>query len=113
MANTLNGTQSTKRIPSIDRFRGTVIFCMIVFQFIAGFPNLGAISHISSHAPKETAIYILPNLAIADVVAPMFILAMALHISRRSAGVRSAAAPRLQCSTSSADTSRLSASVCA
>lgn len=78
MANTLNGTQATKRIPSIDRFRGTVIFCMIVFQFIAGFPNLGAISHISSHAPKETAIYILPNLAIADVVAPMFILAIGL-----------------------------------
>lgn len=43
MANTLNGTQATKRIPSIDRFRGTVIFCMIAFQFIAGFPNLGAI----------------------------------------------------------------------
>lgn len=56
MANTLNGTQATKRIPSIDRFRGTVIFCMIVFQFIAGFPNL----------------------AIADVVAPMFILAIGL-----------------------------------
>lgn len=80
MANTLNGTQATKRIPSIDRFRGTVIFCMIVFQFIAGFPNLGAISHISSHAPKETAIYILPNLAIADVVAPMFILGRYLSL---------------------------------
>ncbi|MBQ6164133.1 MAG: hypothetical protein IJK23_06640 [Clostridia bacterium] len=28
-----------KRIPSIDRFRGFVIFCMIVFQFAEHFPS--------------------------------------------------------------------------
>ncbi len=67
-----------ERILSIDRFRGTVIFCMIVFQFIANFNNLGVISHISSHAPDAEAIYFLPNFAIADIVAPMFIFAIAL-----------------------------------
>ena len=66
------------RIPSIDRFRGTVIFCMVIFQFIAYFNNLGVIANISSHAPDADAIYILPNFAIADVIAPMFILAIGL-----------------------------------
>ena len=66
------------RIPSIDRFRGTVIFCMVIFQFISYFPNLGTIANISSHAPNENAIYILPNYAIADMIAPMFILAIGL-----------------------------------
>lgn len=68
----------SSRIPSIDRFRGTVIFCMVIFQFIAFFDNLGAIANISSHAPDANAIYILPNYAIADVIAPMFILAIGL-----------------------------------
>lgn len=66
------------RILSIDRFRGTVIFCMVIFQFIAYFDNLGVISNISSHAPDANAIYIFPNYAIADVIAPMFILAIGL-----------------------------------
>ncbi len=68
----------SSRIPSIDRFRGTVIFCMVIFQFIAYFDNLGVIANISSHAPDAEAIYILPNYAIADVIAPMFILAIGL-----------------------------------
>ncbi|MBR5497635.1 MAG: DUF1624 domain-containing protein, partial [Clostridia bacterium] len=75
MSDTLN---KSNRIPSIDRFRGTVIFCMVIFQFIAYFDNLGVIANISSHAPDANAIYILPNYAIADVIAPMFILAIGL-----------------------------------
>ena len=75
MSSTLN---KNTRVLSIDRFRGTVIFCMVIFQFISYFPNLGTIANISSHAPNENAIYILPNYAIADVIAPMFILAIGL-----------------------------------
>lgn len=75
MSSTLS---KSTRIPSIDRFRGTVIFCMVIFQFISYFPNLGTIANISSHAPNENAIYILPNYAIADMIAPMFILAIGL-----------------------------------
>ena len=75
MSNTLT---KNSRIPSIDRFRGTVIFCMVIFQFISYFDNLGVIANISSHAPDANAIYILPNFAIADVIAPMFILAIGL-----------------------------------
>ena len=75
----MSGTLTkSNRIPSIDRFRGTVIFCMVIFQFIAYFDNLGVIANISSHAPDANAIYILPNYAIADVIAPMFILAIGL-----------------------------------
>lgn len=63
---------------TIDRFRGIVIFSMIIFQFMANFTGLGGASTISHHAPEETAYYILPNLAVADIVAPMFILAIGL-----------------------------------
>ncbi len=63
---------------TIDRFRGIVIFSMIIFQFMANFSGLGGASTISHHAPDESAYYILPNLAIADIVAPMFILAIGL-----------------------------------
>ncbi len=63
---------------TIDRFRGIVIFSMIIFQFMANFAGLGGASTISHHAPDENAYYILPNLAIADIVAPMFILAIGL-----------------------------------
>ncbi len=68
-----------ERIPSIDRFRGMVIFCMIIFQFIAYFPSLGILSHFSTHAPDTNGIYFLPNYAIADIIAPMFIFAIALN----------------------------------
>lgn len=68
----------TNRNAAIDRFRGTVIFSMIFFQFAAHFKNLGVFADISSHAPDENAIYIFPNFAVADIVAPMFILAIGL-----------------------------------
>ncbi len=63
---------------TIDRFRGIVIFSMIIFQFMANFSGLGWASSISHHAPNEDAYYMLPNLAVADIVAPMFILAIGL-----------------------------------
>lgn len=63
---------------TIDRFRGIVIFSMIIFQFMANFAGLGGASTISHHAPDEDAYYMLPNLAVADIVAPMFILAIGL-----------------------------------
>ena len=67
-----------QRVPSIDRFRGFVIFCMIVFQFAEHFPSLGIVSRLALHAPKEEAVYILPNLSLADLIAPAFILAIGL-----------------------------------
>lgn len=66
------------RNSTIDRFRGIVIFSMIIFQFMANFTGLGGASTISHHAPDENAYYMLPNLAVADIVAPMFILAIGL-----------------------------------
>ncbi len=73
-----NEQTSLRRIPSIDRFRGFVIFCMIVFQFAEKFPSLGVISRLAMHAPRPEAVYILPNLSLADLIAPAFILAIGL-----------------------------------
>ena len=72
-----NGS-SLRRIPGIDRFRGFVIFCMIVFQFAEKFPSLGVIARLAKHAPAEDAVYLLPNLSLADLIAPAFILAIGL-----------------------------------
>ncbi len=66
------------RNSTIDRFRGIVIFSMIIFQFMANFAGLGGAANISHHAPDADAYYMLPNLAVADIVAPMFILAIGL-----------------------------------
>ncbi len=68
----------SNRNAAIDRFRGIVIFSMIFFQFVAHFKNLGVFANISSHAPDENAIYVFPNFSVADIVAPMFILAIGL-----------------------------------
>ncbi len=70
--------KTRQRIPSIDRFRGFVIFCMIIFQFAEHFPSLGVIARLARHAPNADAVYILPNLALADLIAPAFILAIGL-----------------------------------
>ena len=67
-----------RRVPSIDRFRGFVIFCMIIFQFAEHFPSLGAVARFAVHSPKPEGIYILPNLTLADLIAPAFILAIGL-----------------------------------
>ena len=74
----MSKSKGLARIPSIDRFRGAVIFSMIIFQFAEHFKNLGALSTLAHHAPKEDAFYILPNFSIADIIAPMFILAIGL-----------------------------------
>lgn len=78
MSGTAESPLKTTRVASIDRFRGLVIFCMIIFQFAEHFPSLGAVARLAQHAPKETAIYFLPNLSTADIIAPMFILAIGL-----------------------------------
>ena len=69
---------SLQRVPSIDRFRGFVIFCMIVFQFVEKFPSLGVAARLAVHSPNQNAVYLLPNLALADLIAPAFILAIGL-----------------------------------
>lgn len=74
----MSKSKGLARIPSIDRFRGAVIFSMIIFQFAEHFKNLGALSTLAHHAPKEDAFYILPNFSISDIIAPMFILAIGL-----------------------------------
>ena len=60
-----------QRVASIDRFRGLVIFCMIIFQFAEHFPSLGVVARLAEHSPHEGAVYILPNLALADLIAPV------------------------------------------
>ena len=78
MADNISPLALTKRVPSIDRFRGIVIFSMIIFQFAEHFESLGVVARLAKHAPSEAGIYILPNLSTADLIAPMFILAIGL-----------------------------------
>ena len=75
---------------SIDRFRGLLIFSMIFFQLLEYFKKLGIFATISSHAPDSfiksseqimqgfKGIFILPNLTIADLIAPAFIFTIGL-----------------------------------
>lgn len=72
-----------ERIASIDRYRGAVIFSMIFFQLLAHFENLGKWATIASHDPAKGIVLFpwLPaeyTLCLADVVAPMFMFAIAL-----------------------------------
>lgn len=69
-------TQS-KRILSIDRFRGFCVFCMLIFQFLKNFDNLGILSRLADHS-LENGIVILPGMTLADIIAPTFIFAIGL-----------------------------------
>lgn len=75
---------------SIDRFRGIITFLMIFFQMIGHFNNLGVLTHFCVHAPNFLidlpgniqkaidGIYILPNMTVADIIAPAFMFAIGL-----------------------------------
>ena len=81
---------------SIDRFRGIIIFLMILFQLLGNYVNLGFLSRICVHSPNYfitlpdalegnlqkavDGIYILPNMTIADIIAPAFMFAIGLTI---------------------------------
>ena len=67
----------TKRIKSIDRFRGFCVFCMLIFQFLKNFPSLGFLSRLAEHS-LEKGIVILPGMTLADIIAPAFIFAIGL-----------------------------------
>ena len=68
---------TTKRIKSIDRFRGFCVFCMLIFQFLKNFPSLGILSRLADHS-LENGIVILPGMTLADIIAPAFIFAIGL-----------------------------------
>ena len=80
---TLQNSQSaeenvaTKRIKSIDRFRGFCVFCMLIFQFLKNFPSLGILSRLAEHS-LDKGIVILPGMTLADIIAPAFIFAIGL-----------------------------------
>ena len=81
---------------SIDRFRGIIIFLMILFQLLGNYVNLVFLSRICVHSPNYfitlpdalegnlqkavDGIYILPNMTIADIIAPAFMFAIGLTI---------------------------------
>ncbi len=69
--------KESKRIKSIDRFRGFCVFCMLVFQFLKNFPSLGILSRLADHSLSK-GIIILPGMTLADIIAPAFIFAIGL-----------------------------------
>ncbi len=68
----------SQRIKSIDRFRGFLVFCMLVFQFLNKFDNLTFLNKLANHYNHGIGIEILPHMTIADMVAPAFIFAIGL-----------------------------------
>ena len=64
------------RVKSIDRVRGFAIFYMIWFQFIRRFDNLPILPGLGVHAPDVNGVYFLPNFTCADIIAPLFLLAI-------------------------------------
>lgn len=70
-------SKETKRIKSIDRFRGFCVFAMLIFQFLKNFPSLGILSRLADHS-LENGIIILPGMTLADIIAPAFIFAIGL-----------------------------------
>lgn len=76
-ANSTNVAKSGVRISAIDHFRGLAVFCMIFFQLIAHFTCFGVLSRIASHN-ISIGIVILRSTTIADLIAPMFMFAIAL-----------------------------------
>lgn len=69
------------RVKSIDRVRGFAIFYMIWFQFIRRFDNLPILPGLGVHAPDVNGIYFLPNFTCADIIAPLFLLAIGFTYS--------------------------------
>ena len=69
--------KESKRIKSIDRFRGFCVFCMLIFQFLKNFPSLGILSRLADHSLSK-GIIILPGMTLADIIAPAFIFAIGL-----------------------------------
>lgn len=49
---------------------------MIWFQFIGRFINLPILPRLVIHAPNIEGVYLLPNLTCADIIAPLFLLAI-------------------------------------
>ena len=70
--------RETKRIKSIDRFRGFCVFCMLIFQFLKNFKNLGFLSKLAEHNEANGGIAILPGMTLADIIAPAFIFAIGM-----------------------------------
>ena len=74
--NTNESTQS-KRIISIDRFRGLCMFVMVISFFLGVFEDTFAKwAPIFEHG--ESGFQILPGIAFADIFAPMFIFVIGL-----------------------------------
>lgn len=78
VTDTQNDNIQTKRIKSIDRFRGFCVFAMLIFQFLKNFESLGFLSKLAEHSAEKGGIVILPGMTLADIIAPAFIFAIGL-----------------------------------
>lgn len=73
---TVGTSNNIIRVMAIDRVRGFAIFYMIWFQFIGRFTSLPILPRLGIHAPNIEGVYLLPNLTCADIIAPLFLLAI-------------------------------------
>ena len=85
-------TERIERNVSIDRFRGIIIFLMILFQALEYFPSLGVLSEVAVHSPDTFpktveriaegfgGVFILPNMTLADLIASAFMFTIGLTL---------------------------------
>jgi len=71
--------ETNERITPIDRFRGIIIFCMILFQYIDRYSCFGWLTKIARHSP-DRGIVLLNNFTLADIGAPIFFYVMAMNL---------------------------------
>ena len=67
----------SKRLLSVDRFRGILIFAMCFFEIAADFPVLGFISRFAGNS-KLSKLMIMNNFPLADIEAPSFLFLISL-----------------------------------
>lgn len=67
-----------KRIVSIDRARGFIVFSMVFFQLAERFDSLNFIGCVGNHS-TEKGILLFKNLTVADLGAPFFFFIIALN----------------------------------
>lgn len=66
-----------KRLISIDRFRGFIVFCMCFFICAAEFPSLGILSRFANNS-ATTRIMLFNGMSLADLINPIFIFLISL-----------------------------------
>lgn len=77
----------TKRIPSLDRFRGFALALMIIFGAAQSLSVAPPLLGLSTHNLAEATL-VMPSLAFYDLIAPLFVFACGLCMATESSPLK-------------------------